>query len=314
MKLVDIDRLKLLSATQTAAIKCATYIGKGDNIAADKAAVDAMRQVLNSINFRAKIVIGEGERDKAPMLFIGEELGMAKSEYEFEIAVDPLEGTNLCANNSPGAMSVMAISEIGGMLNAPDVYMNKIACKIPVDLEVIDLDQSVLNNLSNLAKYKKCDISDLEVIILDRTRHGEIIAKSREAGAKVKLINDGDIAAVIEVATGNADLYLGIGGAPEGVLAAAALKTLGGQMQCRLQFSTQDEIIYAKNMNITDLNKKYSLHDLVTKNCIFFATGVTSGSILRGVKKINNKWFTDSIIISSASGEYTKINSSFSCN
>lgn len=292
--------LDIVKATEAAAIACYNFIGKGNEKLADKAAVDAMRQVFNQINFRAKIVIGEGERDEAPMLYIGEEVGLLKNtEIQYDIAVDPLEGTTICAKNMPGSLAVMAISEAGGLLHAPDVYMDKIASYISAKEQVIDLDESIATNLKNIALYKKSAIDELSVIILDRPRHQDIIAKVRETGARVTLISDGDIAAVLAVAMKQADLYLGIGGAPEGVLAAAALKTLGGQMMGRLIYKDDFEREKAKKTGITDLNKKYHLNDMVSKNAIFCATGVTNGPLLNGVEKIGDSWKTNSLILSS---------------
>ncbi|MGB4191074.1 MAG: class II fructose-bisphosphatase [Rickettsiales bacterium] len=303
-----IHPLDILKATQAAAIACYSYIGMGNEKLADKAAVDAMRNSFNQLNFSARIVIGEGERDQAPMLFIGEEVGANKtSPTQYDIAVDPLEGTTICAHAMPGSLSVLAITELGGMLHAPDVYMDKIASYIPLESQVIDIDESIKTNLNNIAKYKKSNLSDLEVIILDRPRHQEIIAKTREAGARVKLIGDGDVAAVIAVALKQADLYLGIGGAPEGVLAAAALKTLGGQMTGRLLFKDESEKAKAHKLGVTDLNKKYNLNDLVSKDAIFCATGVTSGSLLKGVEKSSNSWTTSSLILNSSTHQVLKI-------
>jgi fructose-1,6-bisphosphatase II / sedoheptulose-1,7-bisphosphatase len=305
-----INLLEILKSTQHAAIACYDFIGKGDEKLADKAAVDAMRQTLNQMSFKARIVIGEGERDQAPMLYIGEEVGLLQNApIEFDIAVDPLEGTTLCANNLPGSLAVLAISKYNGMLHAPDVYMDKIASSIPASSQVIDLDESIANNLKNIASYKKCNISDLNVIILDRPRHQEIIAKTHEVGANLTLIGDGDVAAVIAIAMDQADLYLGIGGAPEGVLAAAALKTLGGQMMGRLLFKDDFEKAKAHKLGIIDLNKKYHLNDLVSKDAIFCATGVTSGPLLNGVVKHQNSWSTHSLILSSKDKQILKIES-----
>lgn len=305
------DLLELLKSTQNAAIACYDFIGKGDEKMADKAAVDSMRKTLNQMNFKARIVIGEGERDEAPMLYIGEELGLlTSSPIQFDIAVDPLEGTTICATNMPGSLAVLAISEYNGMLHAPDVYMDKIASSIPADVQAIDLDEPIKNNLKNIASYKKTNISDLNIIILDRPRHQEIIAKTRESGARVSLIGDGDIAAVMAVAMNKADLYIGIGGAPEGVLAASALKTLGGQIMGRLIFKDDFEKSKAHKLGILDLNKKYYLNDLVSKNTIFCATGVTSGGLLKGVEKNINSWTTESLILSSKDKQKIKIESS----
>lgn len=310
MSLSDLDLLGIVKSTQESAIACYDYIGKGDEKLADKAAVDAMRCALNKMKLKAKIVIGEGERDEAPMLYIGEEVGLLRdssSSMDFDIAVDPLEGTTICASNLPGSLAVLAISEHGGMLHAPDVYMDKIASYIPSSEQVIDLDESISNNLKNIALYKKCDVNELNVIILNRERHKEMIAKTREAGAKVQLINDGDVAAVIAVANKQADLYLGIGGAPEGVLAAAALKTLGGQMMGRLLFKDSKEEAKAYKLGIADLDKKYFLNDLVTSDAVFCATGVTSGGLLNGVVREGKAWKTHSLIISSLTQQIIKI-------
>lgn len=304
-----INLLEIVKATQEAAIACYDFIGKGNEKLADKAAVDAMRRVFNKIDFRARIVIGEGERDEAPMLYIGEEVGLANIKHiEYDIAVDPLEGTTICAKAMPGSLSVLSISKHGSMLHAPDVYMDKIASNIPSSEQVIDLDESIKTNLSNIAKYKKCSLDELTVIVLDRSRHQEIIAKIRELGARVNLISDGDIAAVMAVALKQADLYLGIGGAPEGVLAAAALKTLGGQFMGRLLFKDDHEKIKANKLGIFDFNKKYHLNELVSKDTIFCATGVTSGPLLNGVEKINNHSYkTNSLILSSLNKQILKI-------
>ncbi len=295
---------EIAKTTQSAAIACYDFVGRGDEKQADQAAVDSMRSTLNKINFNARIVIGEGERDEAPMLYIGEEVGALKnSPIQYDIAVDPLEGTTLCANNMPGSLSVLAITEFGGMLHAPDVYMDKIAANAPV----VDLDESLENNLKNIALYNKRNISDLKVIILDRPRHMEIIARIRELGARVSLITDGDVAAVIAVAMKQADLYLGIGGAPEGVLAASAMKTLGGSMMGRLIFNNEAERLKAAKLNITDLNKKYQLNELVSKDTIFCTSGVTSGPLLKGVIKHGNSYTTESLILFSKTKEIFKL-------
>lgn len=300
--------LEIAKATQSAAINCYDYIGKGNEKLADKAAVDAMRNYINKLDISARIVIGEGERDEAPMLYIGEKVGNLrdKQDFAYDIAVDPLEGTTICAKAMAGSLSVLALSEKNAMLHAPDVYMDKIASNIPASSEVIDLDEKIKTNLTNIAKYKKTNVEELSVIILDRPRHQEIIAKTRETGAKVKLISDGDIAAVIDVALNYADLYLGIGGAPEGVLAAAALKTLNGQIMGRLIFNKESEKEKAIKLGISDLNKKYYLDDLVSKDAIFCATGVTSGPLLKGVKKLDKTFETSSLILSSKSKEIIK--------
>ena len=310
MSLATLNLLEIIKSTQEAAIACYGHIGKGNEKLADKAAVDAMRSSLNQMNFKARIVIGEGERDQAPMLYIGEEVGSLRESVEacsYDIAVDPLEGTTICASNLPGSLAVLAISEYGSMLHAPDVYMDKIATSVPIEEQVIDLDNPINENLKNIASYKKVNISDLNIIILNRSRHAEIIAKVREAGARIKLIDDGDVAAVIAVANSQADLYLGTGGAPEGVLAAAALKTLGGQMMGRLLFKDEFEKAKAHKLGILDLNKKYQLNDLVKQDAIFCATGVTTGNLLNGVEKNAKSWKTHSLILSSIDKQIIKI-------
>ncbi len=299
----------VVKATQSAAIACYDFIGKGQEKMADKAAVDAMRASFNLMNFSSKIVIGEGERDEAPMLYIGEKVGLLRErEAEFDIAVDPLEGTTICAKAMPGSLSVLAISAKDSMLHAPDVYMDKIASYIAEKDQVIDLDERLDINLKNIAKFTKKDLSEVSVIILDRPRHEEIVARARETGCKVKLISDGDIAAVIEVAMKKADLYIGIGGAPEGVLAAAALKTLSGQFFGRLKFTRKEEKEKAIRLGIKDLDKKYSINELVKSDVIFCATGVTSGPLLNGVEKDENYIKTNSLILSSFDKTFIKIN------
>lgn len=301
-----IDALTILEATQKAAVACYNHIGKGMEKLADKAAVDAMREAFNKIDFSARIVIGEGERDEAPMLYIGEKIGLNQnSPCQYDIAVDPLEGTTICAKNLPGSLSVLAITESGGMLHAPDVYMDKIASYCPD----IDLDIKIADNLKNISLFSKKEINELNVIILDRPRHQEIISKVREAGAKVTLISDGDIAAVIAVALKQADLYIGIGGAPEGVLAAAALKTLGGQFLGRLIFNSTKEEEKARKTGIIDLGKKYQLNELVSKDSIFCATGVTTGNLLQGVTKTDHGFSCSSLILDSNKNQKIHLNS-----
>ena len=305
----------MIAATKVAeqaAIACYDWIGKGNEKLADQAAVNAMRDELNQMNITGTVVIGEGERDEAPMLYIGEKVG--KSGIEVDIALDPLEGTTICATSNPNSLAVIAFANKGGFLNAPDVYMDKIAVGGGLPIGVVDLDNSPQNNLKNLALAKKCAISDLQVMILKRDRHEEIIAKCREAGARVKLISDGDVAAVIATAdpekTG-VDLYLGIGGAPEGVLAAAALRTVGGQMMGRLLFEGEDtnslrQAARAKEMGITDLNKKYLTEEMAKGDVLFIASGVTDGAMLDGVKKSTNKIIVNSLIMNSAENPLKK--------
>ncbi len=297
-----------VKVAEKAAIACYDWIGKGDEKLADQAAVNAMRDELNKMNIAGTIVIGEGERDEAPMLYIGEKVG--QGTLEIDIALDPLEGTTICATANPNSLAVIAFANKGNFLHAPDVYMDKIAVGGGLPLGVIDLDNSPQNNLKNLAQAKKCNISDLQVMILKRDRHSEIIAKCREAGARVKLISDGDVAAVIstaDCATG-IDLYMGIGGAPEGVLAAAALRTVGGQMMGRLLFKGEDkQAERAKKMGITDLNKKYTGEEMAKGDVLFIASGVTNGEMLDGVKKHPNKTIVHSLIMDSAEKSVKKI-------
>jgi fructose-1,6-bisphosphatase II / sedoheptulose-1,7-bisphosphatase len=295
--------LELVRVTEAAAVAAYDLVGKGDEKAADQAAVDAMRSAFNELDMRGTVVIGEGERDEAPMLYIGEEVGKGTGP-EIDIAIDPLEGTTLTAKAMPNALAVAAISERGKMLNAPDVYMDKIAIGGGYPKGTVDLDNSVADNLSNLAKAKGVDVSDITVCILDRTRHESLIADVRKAGAKVVLITDGDVAGVINTtdATTGIDMYVGSGGAPEGVLAAAALRCIGGQMQGRLLFRNNDEKGRAEKAGIKDLNRKYELEELASGDVIFCATGVTDGSMLSGVKRSKNKLETDTVVMRSATG------------
>lgn len=292
--------LEAIRVTEAAALACVNWIGKGDEKAADQAAVNAMRRALNTLSIDGTVVIGEGERDKAPMLYIGEKVGCGQGPA-IDIALDPLEGTTICATGGPNALAVVAMAEKGGFLHAPDVYMDKIAVGGGLPKNVVDLDNSVKENLKNLAKAKKCDIEDLMVCILDRDRHEEMIAKTREAGARVQLIGDGDVASVIATASANTGvhMYMGIGGAPEGVLAAAALRCIGGQMQGRLKFSAADQRERAKRMGITDFTKKYTLEEMAKGNVMFAATGVTNGSMLKGVARTATGATTHSVVMRS---------------
>jgi fructose-1,6-bisphosphatase II / sedoheptulose-1,7-bisphosphatase len=289
-----------LNVTEQAAIACYDWVGRGQEKAADNAAVESMRKTLGAMNISGRIVIGEGERDEAPMLFIGEELGLGG--VAMDIAVDPLEGTTLCAKALSNSIAVMAMTEKGKLLHAPDVYMEKIAIGGGYPEGIIDIDNSVMTNIANLAKAKKVDVKDIGVMILERPRHEELIAKARETGARVHLITDGDIAAVIAttdpVKTG-IDIYMGSGGAPEGVLASAALGTIGGQMMGKLLFKNDEQIIRAKSMGVIDINKKYHHYEMASGNIIFAATGVTSGNMLDGVKIDGNIITTQSMILSS---------------
>jgi len=301
-----IDRnltLEAVRVTEAGAIASYDWIGKGDEKAADQAAVDAMRSALNQLSIRGTVKIGEGERDEAPMLYIGEEVGLGEGP-EIDIALDPLEGTTITAKAAPGSLSVMALSEKGMLLNSPDVYMDKIAVGGGLPDGVVDLDNSLLDNLNNLAEAKGCAVSDLTVCVLDRPRHADIIKNARDAGARVQLIPDGDVAGVIATtdATTGVDLYVGVGGAPEGVLAAAALRCVGGQMQGRLVFRNDDERGRAHRIGITDLDRKYSLTELAAGDVIFTATGVTSGGMLDGVRREGGFIHTHSVVMRSRSG------------
>ena len=293
---------------ERAALACSRLIGRGDEKAADQVAVDAMRTALNELPMAGRIVIGEGERDEAPMLYIGEEVGTG-SGPRIDIALDPLEGTTICATGGPGSLAVIAFAEEGGFLHAPDVYMDKIAIGDGLPDGIIDLDEAPAVNLANLAKAKHRDISDLTALILARPRHDELIAKTREAGARVHLIGDGDVAGVISTTRLNpeVDIYMGIGGAPEGVLAAAALQAIGGQMMGRLLFRNDDEKGRARRIGITDLDRKYTMDDLAHGDVVFAAAGVTTGSLLDGVQEAGGRATTHSVVMRSATGTLRKI-------
>ena len=294
--------LEAVRVTEAAALAASKLMGRGDEKKADQAAVDAMRTTLNSLAIDGTVVIGEGERDEAPMLFIGEKVGGGGPKID--IALDPLEGTTITAKGLPNALAVMAMAEHGGFLNAPDVYMDKIAVGGGLPNGIVDLDKTPAANLKDLAKAKKVDVSDLVVCILDRPRHAELIAKVREAGARIMLIGDGDVSGVIATSRPDSgvDMYLGSGGAPEGVLAAAALRCIGGQIQGRLLFRNDDEKARARKWGITDLNRKYSMTDMAKGNVMFAATGVTSGSMLKGVRRFGNGAETHSIVMRSKTG------------
>lgn len=278
--------IELVRVTEAAAVAAARFIGRGNEKDADAAAVEAMREALNTLQIEGTVVIGEGERDEAPMLFIGEEVGRGHGP-KIDIALDPLEGTTITAKGGPNALAVVAFAENGCLLNAPDTYMEKIAVGPGYEDGIIDLDRSVKENVEAVAKAKGVKADEVMVCVLDRPRHANIIADLREMGAAVKLIPDGDVAGAMETAmpgTG-VDLYIGTGGAPEGVLAAAALRCLGGQFQGRLVFRNDDERARAAKWGITDLERKYDIEELAAGDVIFAATGVTDGSLLRGVKR-----------------------------
>lgn len=294
--------LEFVRVTEMAAIASARLMGRGDEKAADQAAVDAMRAMLDSVECDATVVIGEGERDEAPMLYIGEKVGTGKGA-ELEIALDPLEGTTVCATGGYNSISVMAIAEKGNFLHAPDTYMKKIACGRE-GRGLIDINESAKENLRRLAEAKKCRIADLTAIVLDRPRHKELIQEIREAGARIQLIGDGDVSAAIACCDpeSGVDILFGIGGAPEGVLAAAAMKCMGGDFQGILQWRHEEEIARAKAMGISDLNKVFKLEDLARGNVMFVATGVTSGNFLKGVRFKPWGAITHSIVMRSSSG------------
>jgi fructose-1,6-bisphosphatase II / sedoheptulose-1,7-bisphosphatase len=296
--------LEIVRVTERAAVSAARLTGRGNEKAADQAAVDAMRRELNKLPINGTIVIGEGERDEAPMLFIGETVGN-KNGPSVDIAVDPLEGTTLCAKNMPGAIATMAMAEAGTLLNAPDVYMEKIAIGPGYPKGVVALDVPAEQNIRSLAKAKGVEPSEITALILDRPRHADLIAGVRSAGAAVRLITDGDVAGVIHTAnpaeTG-IDIYMGTGGAPEGVLAAAALRCIGGQMQCRLVLDTEEKRARAAKMGIRDPRKKYEISDMVRGDCLFAATGVTNGALLDGVRFRKDVIETETVVMRSITG------------
>jgi fructose-1,6-bisphosphatase II / sedoheptulose-1,7-bisphosphatase len=301
----DLDRSLVLDAvrvTEAAAIAAWKLAGRGDEKAADQAAVDAMRTALNTLDIDGEIVIGEGERDEAPMLYIGEKVGSGKGA-KIDIALDPLEGTTLTAKAMANALAVMAWAPKGTLLNAPDTYMDKIACGPGYAEGVIDLDASPADNVRAMAKAKGVDPADITVCVLDRPRHAEIIASLREVGARIHLITDGDVAGVMNTAEPETgiDLYIGQGGAPEGVLACAALKCVGGQFQGRLVFRNADEKARAARLGVTDFNRKYTLHEIVRADAIFAATGVTKGALLDGVRQEKGFLWTHSLVLNSSS-------------
>lgn len=294
--------LEFVRVTEMAAISSARWMGRGDEKAADQAAVDAMRAMLDTVDCQGTVVIGEGERDEAPMLYIGEEVG-SRNGPQLDIALDPLEGTTVCAVGASNSISVMAIADHGNFLNAPDTYMQKIAVG-PEGKGLIDIMASPIENLRKLADVKKCKVQDLTVVVLDRPRHQELISQIREAGARIRLIGDGDVAASLACCDPDSgvDMLMGIGGAPEGVIAAAALRCMGGDFQGVLKFRNDDEIARAKKMGISDLEKIYQIDELASGNVMFVATGVTDGTLLKGVKFKSWGATTHSIVMRSESG------------
>jgi fructose-1,6-bisphosphatase II / sedoheptulose-1,7-bisphosphatase len=296
--------LEIARVTERAAVAAATLRGRGNEKAADQAAVDAMRREMNKLAITGTIVIGEGERDEAPMLYIGEQVG-AGNGPRVDIAVDPLEGTTLCAKNMPGAIATMAMAEGGTLLHAPDVYMDKIAVGPGYPKGIVDLDAPPEENIRAVAKAKGVKPEEITALIMDRPRHDKLIAAVRKTGAAVSLITDGDVAGVIHTTdpeqTG-IDIYIGIGGAPEGVLAAAALSCIGGQFQGRLILDTEEKRNRAAKMGVTDPNRKYLMEEMVTGDCLFAATGITTGSLLKGVRFREGLIETETVVMRSVTG------------
>ena len=286
-----------VNVTSKAALSASYFVGKKDKIAADKAATDSMRSELNKIDMNGKIVIGEGELDEAPMLYIGEMLGTKKGP-NLDIAVDPLEGTNFAANNLPGALSVIAISEKNNLFNAPETYMDKIAVGQNIPKDAIDLDFSIKKNIQNLADIKNKKPENLTACILDRPRHTKKIEELKSLKVKLKLISDGDVSGALLVSDEkyNVDIFLGIGGGPEGVLAASALDSFNCQFQGRFFFKEEKDISRAKKMGIKDLDKKYNLNEIITGDSIFCATGITSGDLVKGIRINNNNYISETLV------------------
>ncbi len=287
----------MVKITSSAAISCLKFLGKNDKELVDKAATDSMRNEINKLKINGVVVIGEGELDEAPMLHIGEKLG-AGGNLELDIAVDPLEGTNFAAKNLPGALSVISIAEKGNLFNAPETYMDKLAVSGKVPFEATDLDFSLEKNIQNIADSMNKDIKDVTVCLLDRPRHKEIITKLNDMKTKIKLITDGDVSGALLVTDDkySVDIFLGIGGGPEGVLAASAIDALGCKFQGRFLFKNEKDISRAKKMGINDLNKKYDLKEIVKGDSIFCATGITNGDLVNGVNIKDNKYITETFV------------------
>jgi fructose-1,6-bisphosphatase II / sedoheptulose-1,7-bisphosphatase len=306
--------LEMVRVTEAAAISASKLIGRGDEKAADAAAVEAMRAALNELPLCGTVVIGEGERDEAPMLYIGETVGCAQEDGpKIDIALDPLEGTTITANAGPNALAVLAIAESGCLLNAPDTYMEKLAIGPGYPDGTIDLTRSVGDNVRSIAKAKGVDPAEITACVLDRPRHEAIIAELRALGCGVRLIPDGDVAGVIATADPDTgiDVYVGTGGAPEGVLAAAALRCVGGQMQGRLVFRNDDEVARARRWGIDDLERVYSLKEMAKGDCIFAATGVTDGSLLKGVHHSRGCTTTESIVMRASTGTIRRVSTEY---
>lgn len=299
--------MEFVRVTEMAAVESARLMGRGDEKLADQAAVTAMRKMFNSIDFDGRVVIGEGERDEAPMLYIGEQVGTGRGA-RLDLALDPLEGTTICANGGNNSISVIAIAEDGNFLHAPDTYMEKIAVG-PEAASAIDLSMSPTQNLKEIARAKKTDVDNLTVVILDRPRHADLIAEVRRAGARIWLIGDGDVSAAISAAMPNSgvDVLMGTGGAPEGVIAAAAIRCIGGSMQGRLKFRNEGEIERAKRMGVNEIHKVWGLEELARGNVMFCATGVTQGNFLNGVRFTPGGAETHSIVMRSETGTVREI-------
>lgn len=304
--------LEFVRITEAAALSCARWMGRGDEKAADQAAVDAMRKAFDSVHIDGTVVIGEGERDEAPMLYIGEKVGTRSAGAPaIDIALDPLEGTTICAVGGVGAISVIAAAERGNFLHAPDTYMDKIACG-PGAKGVIDISKSATENINRVAEALKKPIGDTTVVILDRPRHADLIAEVRKTGARIQLIGDGDVSAAVAAAwpESGIDLLLGVGGAPEGVISAAAMQCLGGDFQGRLKFRNEGEKERALRMGVKELDKAYGIDQLARGSVLFCATGITDGPLLQGVKTYSNaKWKTHSVVMRSKTGTVRTIES-----
>jgi fructose-1,6-bisphosphatase II / sedoheptulose-1,7-bisphosphatase len=295
--------LELVRVTERAAVAAARLRGRGDEMAADQAAVDAMRRELNRLPIDGTVVIGEGERDEAPMLFIGEEVGTRKGP-KVDIALDPLEGTTICAKNLPNALAVIAIAEEGSLLNAPDAYMQKIAIGPGYPAGLVDLDAPAMENIQAIAKAKGVPVNEVTACVLDRPRHARMIEEIRATGAAIRLIGDGDVAGVIHTTNPDEtgiDIYMGIGGAPEGVLAAAALRCIGGQMQGRLVINSDEQRERAIRMGVTDVNRKFDMNEMARGDVLFAATGVTDGNLLSGVRFGRVSITTHTVVMRSSS-------------
>lgn len=302
--------LEFVRITEAAALASAKWMGRGDEKAADQAAVDAMRKAFDTVRIDGTVVIGEGERDEAPMLYIGEKVGFKREDSPaIDIALDPLEGTTICAKGGVGAISVIACAEKGGFLHAPDTYMEKIAAG-PLAKGAIDLDLSATENVHRVAEANRKAVGDLTVVILDRPRHADLIAEVRKTGARIQLIGDGDVSASVAAAWNDSgiDLLMGIGGAPEGVISAAAMRCLGGDFQGRLKFRNEEEKERATRMGVVDLHKKYKLEELASGHVVFCATGITDGPLLKGVKVFaGGRIHTQSVVMRSQTGTIRNI-------